>query len=161
MPRKPRAYRRVKCADGPPAPSFVAEGRCFRANSAELLEGDEMSMEALVDAGRRDSEPSSACQRLGQADPTAVPSLLDLVRIFAKSTDKKAVGEDAIGGEAYAVDPWLLAELWHPLFVKASVSLRPPLQFRGGMLTELLKAGNDGAECAHYVSRHYHYGSFR
>ena len=87
-------------------------------------------MEALVDAERRDSEPSSVCQRLGQADPTAVPSLLDLVRIFAKSTDKKAVGEDAIGGEAYAVDPWLLAELWHPLFVKASVALHPPLQFR-------------------------------
>ena len=82
MPRRPRAYRRVKCADGSPAPS-----------------------EALIGAERKDSEPSSACQRLGQADPTAVPSLLDLVRIFAKSTDKKAAGEDAIGGEAYAKDP--------------------------------------------------------
>ena len=96
MPRKPRAYRRGKCADGSPAPSFVAERRCFRAHFAELLEGDEMSMEAFVDAERRESEPSAACQHLGQADPTAVPSLLDLVRIFAKSTDNKAVGEDAI-----------------------------------------------------------------
>ena len=48
MPRKPRAYRRIKCADGSPAPSFVAERRRFRAYFAELLGGDEMSLEALV-----------------------------------------------------------------------------------------------------------------
>ena len=44
MPRKPRAYRRVRCADGSPAPAFVAERWCFRAHFAELLEGDEMSI---------------------------------------------------------------------------------------------------------------------
>ena len=69
---------------------------------------------------------------------------------MAHAKSRKAVGEDGIGAEVFKVAPRSLARAWHPLFVKSALTLRPPLQFRGGMITELLKANASGGECGHY-----------
>ena len=51
----------------------------------------------------------------------------------------RAFGEDLICDEVYHAFPREIAEIVHPLVFKAVHYIRPPLQWRGGMLVELFK----------------------
>ena len=53
-------------------------------------------------------------------------------------------------GECFRAAPVQLARAWHPLAVKAVVTLRPPLQYRGGHLVELLKPNGPPQLCGSY-----------
>ena len=150
MPKGPRPTVRVKMGDGRPAPSYVDERSRFRAHFAGLLGGSAVPFSDLVAEGRGDHVPSDLCVKIGGASMNSIPSMAPLVCELAHAKCGKAVGEDGIGGEVFKVAPWSLARVWHPLFVKSALTLRPPLQFRGGMITELLKASASGSEPGHF-----------
>ena len=150
LPKGSRSTVRVKMSDGKPAPSYVDERGRFRDHFAGLLGGAVVPFRDLVARERDDHTPSELCVKIGGASINSVPSMSALVCELAHSKSRKAVGEDGIGGEVFKVAPWSLARVWHPLFVKSALTLRPPLQFRGGMITELLKVNASGGECDHY-----------
>ena len=85
-----------------------------------------------------DNTPSEAVNAIGGATFPLVPTLASLTRVTAKAPMRKAVDENGIGGECFRAAPVQLARAWHPLAVKAVVTLRPPLQYRDGHLVELL-----------------------
>ena len=146
MPKGSRPTVRVKMGDGRPAPSYAERGR-FRDHFAGLLGGTAVPFCDPVAGERGDRVPSELCVNIGGASMTSIASL---VCVLAHAKSRKAVGEDGIGGEVFKVAAWSLARAWHPLFVKSALTLRPPLQFRGGMVIELLKTNASGGECGHY-----------
>ena len=53
----------------------------------------------------------------------------------------KAVGEHLLGSEVFKSAPHQAARLWLPLACKAVLSKRPPVQWTGDMLQDILKKG--------------------
>ena len=150
LPRSAKPSVRVKTSTGQPTRSYAEERERFREHFAAVLEGTVMPLAEMIAAERADDSPSARCCKLGEARLGTIPTMAALVREFAHAKIGKAVGEDGVGGEAFRSAPWAMARLWHPLYVKSALTLRPPLQFRGGMVVELLKASGGGSECSHY-----------
>eukprot|EP00973_Karenia_brevis_P069029 9595863-Karenia_brevis.AAC.1 len=69
--------------------------------------------------------------------------------LFQQNKSNKAVGEDLLDDLLFKKSP-ALAFIYWPLFLKACLQLRPPLQFRGGMLHELLKGSGNSHSCTGY-----------
>ena len=72
-------------------------------------------------------------------DPGLVPSLSELESIMRGTRTDKAMGLDRIPGELLKGAPSRLAAILQPLFTKAVLRGRQPLQWRGGLLVEALK----------------------
>eukprot|EP00973_Karenia_brevis_P092792 12414143-Karenia_brevis.AAC.1 len=68
-----------------------------------------------------------------------LPTPSDLARLFKKAPRHKAIGEGLVDGLLFALCPNRMADLYMPLYLKMYVTLRPPLQWKGGMLHELYK----------------------
>ena len=132
MPKGSRPTVRVKMSDGRPAPSYADERGRFRDHFAGLLGENAVPFCDLVAGDRGDRVPIELCVKIGGANMNSILSMASLVCEMAHAKSRKAVGEDGIGGEVFKVAPWILARAWRPLFVKSALTLRPPLQFRGG-----------------------------
>ena len=104
---------------------------------AGLMDGRRTTFELLVDECAGDL----CSHRLDEVvrDPALVPSLGFIARASRRMTALKGLGPDGIGSEVgrrlYAAVP----ELLHPVYVKASLWIHPPLQSRGGALVTLFK----------------------
>ncbi|CAE7299602.1 unnamed protein product [Symbiodinium sp. CCMP2592] len=68
-----------------------------------------------------------------------VPTLQEVEDVLRMAPRGKAMGLDAVPGEAVLASPVAAAVMIHPLMVKAATSLRQPLQWRGGILYEAHK----------------------
>ena len=68
-----------------------------------------------------------------------IPSLADVTRDAYHAPRRKAVAENWMAGDIVRAAPLHVARVRHPLAVKAAMAMRPPLQWTGGALVELLK----------------------
>eukprot|EP00973_Karenia_brevis_P014743 2013288-Karenia_brevis.AAC.1 len=65
--------------------------------------------------------------------------MLDLTRQHARSKPLVGFGECCTGAEVHKLLPDVMAVLLHPLHVKSSLTIRRPLQWKGGQLMNLWK----------------------
>ena len=136
---------RILDDSGQPTTSYNAERKRFRRYFSELLDGFEVSPMALVQQEREQrlsSTPVSAA--MTRED---LPTLPNLALRFATARVARTCGMDRVPPAAFKAAPWELARAYFPLIVKAHLSLRPPLQWRGGALVELAKVGGCPHEC--------------
>ena len=111
----------------------------FREHFGKLLLGAPTNFEKLVEKERvraqramyRDAVPKTT---------TAAPTMSDCIRGNIAAPRYKAVAENQVADDLLKVSPTAAAAVWHPLVVKTALTLRPPLQWVGGMAVELLKA---------------------
>ena len=68
-----------------------------------------------------------------------IPSVLDVEQVLRATPLGKSPGLDNLPGEFLRAAPAAMAGAVHPLFTKALVNLRQPLQWRGGILFEAWK----------------------
>ena len=74
-----------------------------------------------------------------------LPSFFEVEAVLRAAPRGKAVGLDGLPGEALSACPTAMAKLVHPLMLKASLLLRQPLQWRGGLLNEMWKRSGSQA----------------
>ena len=89
-------------------------------------------------------------ERLMPSIGTALPSPSEMISLCSHSPSKKAVGEDLQYCNLYRVFPKLFATLYYPLIFKSIASIRPPLDWRGGMLHELYKQKGATTDMSNY-----------
>ena len=68
-----------------------------------------------------------------------LPTLFETSSVFFEAPHLKGVGEDLISGKLLSSFHHLFAILFNPIIFKSIVRIAPPLQWKGGMLTELYK----------------------
>ena len=72
-------------------------------------------------------------------DLACIPSYADMMRDAYVAPKHKAVAENWLAGDVVRAAPEKMARIRHPLAVKSSMMMRPPLQWTGGAIVELLK----------------------
>ena len=72
-------------------------------------------------------------------DATLLPSLSDIEQILRSTETDKAAGLDKMLGELLRCCPARMSTVLQPLFLKAILRGRQPIQWRGGLLIEALK----------------------
>ena len=150
QPRRARPLIRICGSDGRPALSAIDEQEIFRDHFAKVFDGERRSHAWHAKVVVLDERPIDLVKAVGDADPRAIPTLIETASLFRVAAHRKAVGMDKIGGELFRAAPTQLAAMWHPLFLKTTLTLSPPIQFRGGVLVALLKAGVTGKSCEHF-----------
>ena len=138
IPKKARGTSRLAGPDGKPATSSVGEQRIMRAHFSATLSGRECTLADLIDADNAALRASLDRVAVIPKDRQVVPSLPTLILKFAR-LKPKGVGEDVLGGELFSCAAHELAKLYHPLVVKASLSVCSPVQWKGGQLMGVYK----------------------
>ena len=77
---------------------------------------------------------------LPDADLAVVTTKRILEGSFGKAPAHRAAGEDTLAGELYARNAGVLADLYHPLFVKSELLIKEPWGWKGGLLETFVKA---------------------
>eukprot|EP00973_Karenia_brevis_P083367 11563243-Karenia_brevis.AAC.1 len=109
-----------------------------------------MKFAELIDA-EREQTADDRFQGLCPADVhDLAPSLSQLAHLFWTSRTGKEAGEDCLVGELYKIFNWTLAWIYWPLYTKVCLQMRPPIQWRGGMLCELFKNKGTASSCSNY-----------
>ena len=72
-----------------------------------------------------------------------LPSMTELENMFRRAPHNKAAGLDAIPGEMLKASPSHLAKAVQALMLKAVMTIRQPLQWRGGVLYSAWKRSGD------------------
>ncbi|CAE7419468.1 unnamed protein product [Symbiodinium sp. CCMP2592] len=81
-----------------------------------------------------------------------LPSYFEVEQAFRCAPARKSCGLDCLPGELLRADPAGITKAAFPLFLKATVSLRQPIQWRGGLLRESWKRKGTVREPANYRS---------
>ncbi|CAE7374664.1 Pol [Symbiodinium sp. CCMP2592] len=81
-----------------------------------------------------------------------LPNRLEIEAALRRLPKNKAAGLDQVPSDLLRVSPSCFAALLQPLFVKALVLGRQPLQWRGGVLFEMFKQSGSPAEVANHRS---------
>eukprot|EP00973_Karenia_brevis_P071513 9936947-Karenia_brevis.AAC.1 len=137
-PKPVPKYWRVMRSDGDTSSDYVEERQGFRDHFGQLLHG---SFTTFADLVKKERSHASRCPGDEVSRSIlALPTFSDVVRGNAAAPSFKAVAENKVAGDVLKAAPWAAAAVWHPLAVKTAMSLRPPLQWVGGMAVELLKA---------------------
>ena len=68
-----------------------------------------------------------------------IPTYFEIEQAFRKIPSRKSMGLDNLPGELLKADPCGITKAVYPLFLKATLSFRQPLQWRGGLLREAWK----------------------
>ena len=68
-----------------------------------------------------------------------VPAYFEVEQAFRHAPTRKSCGLDCLPGELLKADPAGMTKAAYPLFLKAALSLRQPVQWRGGVLREAWK----------------------
>ena len=66
-----------------------------------------------------------------------IPSYRDMCNLMSTCEKGGAHGEDAIPGEGLALAPLIVAAIFHPVFLKATLRLEEPAVYRGGAIVQL------------------------
>ncbi|CAE6930722.1 unnamed protein product [Symbiodinium sp. CCMP2592] len=81
-----------------------------------------------------------------------IPSFFEVETAFRHAPMRKSCGLDHLPGELLRADPAGMAKAAFPLFLKATLSLRQPAQWRGGLLREAWKKKGPIQDPASYRS---------
>ncbi|CAE7349989.1 unnamed protein product, partial [Symbiodinium sp. CCMP2456] len=87
-----------------------------------------------------------------------LPSALEIEKIFRRTPKGKAPGLDGIPSDVLSLSPCAAAQMIQPLYFKAIIKGRQPLQWRGGILYEAYK--NAGPTCDTSSHRSLYISSF-
>ena len=79
-------------------------------------------------------------------DLSLFPSPAQTHRLLSTACKRKAVGEDGIGGDIWALFADVLTPAIHPLLTKMLLAVEVPIVLKGGMLAELWKG--KGSRCS-------------
>ena len=79
-----------------------------------------------------------------------IPSPKDVLQLCKSSPVGRGHGEDALPGEFIVLTAEAATKHLHPLFLKCTFRIQEPVQFKGGMLSELLKGLGNPAKCVSY-----------
>ena len=139
---------RLSTSSGSPATSYQEERCLVRTHFASALNGRNTSLSELLCRARerRMSTPSP----VSHADPALLPSVADVIRLLRTASKFKAVGEDRIGGDVWAMFADILGPHLHSLFVKSVATVTTPLAWKGGMLMELWKGKGSTSDISAY-----------
>ena len=103
-----------------------------------MLDGDQMPFAKLVTKERQHHDANISNDMVARRSEV-VPTMSDTSVAAAKSKPYKAISDDCLAGDLAKCAPIAMAKFRHALQVKASMGLRPPLQWRGGPIIALLK----------------------
>ena len=145
---KHRTGRRLIIDDGP-CHTFYEERVAFLTHFAQSLDGQIMSFDDLCRIDR--STPpilSSPLSTAALSESLLSPTVC--ANRFSSCPAHEAVGEDLIHSRLFRIFPSEMARLFYPLFVKATVLCRPPLQWKGGMLHDIFKRKGSPADLGNY-----------
>ena len=100
---------------------------------------------------------AQACQQQATNDDLTwdigdIPTVLEVEQALREVPLGKAPGLDNLPGEVFRAAPTAMADAAHPLFAKALVNLRQPIQWRGGILFEAWKGAGSMADPASHRS---------
>lgn len=144
---------RVVGANGVPASDSLQEKAIFRHHFSQQLDGQTVSFESLVIKDRYiDSSISQEQLNSLTLENVAnyLPTLFNLTGLMSRTPSFKAFGEDLIMGVLNNMFPKNIVRLLYPLAFKSFVRVGPPLQWKGGMLQELLKPKGASGDCNSY-----------
>ncbi len=150
--RKPKQSKHVRVIDkdGIRSNSLAMEKVVFRDHFSAQLGGTCSSLEENIVADWIETVTAN----IENVDPADVikclPGCSELASQFANTNPNRTFGEDTIPGIFLKKYPNLMATLYYPIVVKSCVRIRPPLQWRGGMLQELFKNKGSSADCECY-----------
>jgi hypothetical protein len=134
--KQPRPMWRTAGNDGQATETYQDERLAFRAHFGRQVQAEEVTFAGLVRRERETAENKS--WRIQGETPgdmlRAIPAKSELELTMARSSVHKAIGEDRLPDELIRGCCKEVAALLHPVFTKAAVSLRPPLQWRGGQI---------------------------
>eukprot|EP00959_Pyramimonas_sp_CCMP1952_P067054 1400043-Pyramimonas_sp.AAC.1 len=103
-----------------------------------LLQGSHIAMRDLIEKDRIENLVV-ADRTVDAIDFGLAPRISEVACIFARMRPMVGISEDCNGSELFKAAPLETARLFHPLVFKSVVSLRPPLQWKGGHLFEIYK----------------------
>lgn len=72
-------------------------------------------------------------------DVANLPNLRETVTLCKETPTNRAVGEDVLPGELFANSSISGAGLMYPLFLKVISNLQEPVQWKDGMVAEVMK----------------------
>ena len=136
---------RVTDSNGVVAKSVAEEKLVFREMFCEQLDGKNVQFSELIKADRDSHRPSGFWNVDIDVVSKCLPSFMEVANSFAR-VGGGAAGEENIVGKINSVFPCLMACLFYPIVIKSICRLRPPLQWRGGMLHELYKNKGSSAD---------------
>ena len=109
--------------------------------------GEDMSLRALS-ASCAEAAPPELCE----PDPEALPTIQEIEAVFRSVPAGKAFGLDCLPPELFKAAPTQMAQIFCPLYTKASLTCLQPSQWRGGVLFEAWKGKGSAAELANFRS---------
>lgn len=132
---------RIHNSDGVPASTVAEEKAIFLEHFEKLLHGLKGSFAELIDI---DTNMYSSPLPLvpNNIDIYDIPTVGELADQFARRNPNKAFGEGCICGKLLKHFAFILASLYYPLLFLMHARAMPPLQWKGGMITELFKKGS-------------------
>ena len=150
--RKPAHPQQLMLADGTRLTTPHDIRTAWQSWFGGKLGGTPTTSTALLDAntsyqGEQFPKLSAESPRLSVDD---LPSMHDTIGPLKTSPTGRGHGEDVLCGEIARADAHGLAIHLHPLYLKALCGIQEPLQWQGGMLSELLKGVADAASRSNY-----------
>ena len=142
--------KRIGCADGMALLPFKERQQCFRSHFSKLLDDSVCQFADLVATARQVCQDRRPLFDVVERDVGAVPTFHEYAGRISRAKPRKAIGEDRIGPEIGKKLTRIVASAYHPIAVKAAVSLDPLVQWRGGMLLEFYEGKGPLADCTYY-----------
>ena len=142
--------RRVTDDQGNPATSYTYEREVFRQHFSNLLGGTTMQFAEAIQKERNYYTQRMHVPMRDAPRASSIPTPSEIMKLIGVSKFKKAVGEDLLGGEIFGKCRYEMAKLFHPLFVKSILQVRPPMQYRGGMAAELYNGKGPQSDTSSY-----------
>ena len=109
--------------------------------------GTTVSLQQFALAVQRSCPPANIA-----IDLAVLPTFQEVERQFQQVKRGTAPGLDGLPPELFKAAPQILAKLFHPLMVKASLNIAQPVQWRGGVLFEAYKNSGSPTLAENYRS---------
>ena len=126
-PRQMKATFRVCDSDGKPAKSCTQHQHIFKDRFSKLLHGGGKTLKQLIEQ-EREHHAAFRFDEGFQVDLCFVATYGDVAKDAQAAKRFKATAEDQMAGDLAKAAPREIAAIRHPIHVKSSLGLRPPLQ---------------------------------
>jgi len=141
---------RICDSSGKPAASYVEERKIFQQHFCSVFKGEVTTFRELVERHR----VHPAVNNFDNIDPCHLDANIrsaDQLLCDCKLNKKKnACGEDLVVPELLRTHAAVLSKRLMPLRLKLVLRIDPPLQWRGGMVSELFKNKGCSSVCNNY-----------
>ena len=159
---RPRPLPGILKADGTPAQTPQEARRIWLEHWAEVLKGIIVPFESIVNIKRR----GQVDRFVEFVESEAIPDIGSLQYMSYKTKDGKAVGNDGLPGELSKRCHAGITQLFYPLILKAAITCREPLGWKGTENLEIPKKAKScqtdgksacrGVSVAHVIAKIYH-----